>query len=643
MSSDEYIRALLKGPALVVLALLIVLGAQASGLSSAIDRVLRGHYYALEDTRESGQRVLLVTAGAETVRDWGPPPWSAARFEELEAEIAAGGPTLIALAGGERLFDFGDTRAPLPALAPSLPENWAGSVDSLALDAGLEGHASVRELLQLTPLMPPEGEGLDIHYLNPPESLPRVDANRVAAGDIPPATFAGRIVLIGLSAEPFAVRLPTPVGNMKLSEIHAQALLSLADRASWQRFGPTAALFWLAMLGLGTLAGRRLEFVPNLLVCAGGMVAIVAIDYIAFSESLTLLGASSPCLALMAGSAAQQIDRQLRTSQTLSELSKAVKDDLPTAEPATPEEWEDFWLDLVSLGRSYVDTPHSAIIAELPEDSWHLVIRACDGSTQADIQERRRDIRRSPFRAGYLSHRAGWDDDFVRGGDKSLVVPLLERGIIYGYWMLNFDPHTELDEEHIAEIEKIGRQMAQAIVGRRAREASPSEPDAADMSGTMRVLRQGIETLSQSKDWARALAEQLPVGLMVASIFGNIEFQNESMREHLALDFPDGPPNNDIRAVIAQLTGSTMDDAHEMMREVIKSGRVLKLQSQLSGLPELRGDPRLSLTKLRLDGSTNFLGRTAGDAEYLLLIARAVPAPSGASDSTVGLQLNFEV
>ena len=80
-----------------------------------------------------------------------------------------------------------------------------------------------------------------------------------------------------------------------------------------------------------------------------------------------------------------------------------------------------------------------------------------------------------------------------------------------------------------------------------------------------------------------------------------------------------------------------------MMREVLKSDSALKLESKISGLPNLRGDPRLSLTQLHLDSSTNFLGRTSGDADYLLLIARASPAPSGASDSTVGLQLNVEI
>jgi hypothetical protein len=643
MSADKYLRALLKGPALAALALLMVLGAQASGLTSAIDRVLRGHYYSLEDPRESGQRVLLVAAGTETVRDWGPPPWSAERFDELQAEIDAGGPTIVALAGGERLFEFDDEQAPIPTLAPSLRENWAGTVEALALDSGIDGRRSVRELLSLTPLMPPPGEQLDIHYLTPTESLPRVDAHRVAAGDIPPSTFAGRVVLLGLTADPFAVPLPTPAGNMKLAEIHAHALLSLADRANWRAPGPAAALFWLAMLGLGSFAGRRLEVVPSLGVCGVGVAGILAVDYLLFSNSLMLMGASAPSLALLAACAAQLVERQVRTTQTLSELSKAVKDDLPVPEPTTAEEWEDFWLDLVSLGRSYVDNPHSAIIAELPENSWHLVIRACDGTSEAEIQERRRDIRRSPFRAGYLSHRAGWDDDFIRGGDKSLVVPLLDGGKIYGFWMLNVHPQVDLDEEELTAIEKIGRQMAQTIAGRRVRDGQLDEPEAGDVSGTMRVLRQGIETLSHSKDWARALAEQLPVGLMVASIFGNIEFQNEAMQAHLELDFPEGPPNNDIRAVIAQLTGSTMDEAHEMMRDVLRSGRVLKLQSQLSGLPDLRGDPRLSLTKLRLDGSTNFLGRMAGDAEYLLLIARATPAAAGASDSTVGLQLNLEV
>jgi hypothetical protein len=644
MSSQKYIRALLKGPALLVLALLMVLGASASGLTGAVDRVLREHYYEVEPTRESGQRVLLVSADTSTIAAWGPPPWSPEHFAELEAEINGGGPTLLAIAGGTRLFDFEDAQAPVPLLAPSLPEQWSGSVDALALDQGVAGHQSVRELLARTPLMPPEGDQLDIHFLHPLESLPRVDAHRVANGEIPPSTFAGRIVLIGLTADPFAVQLPTPVGSMKLAEVHAQALLSIADRATWDRVGSGQFLAVLLMVGLGGLAGRRLNVVQALLASGLAIAAMISLDYLLFSQDLAIWGAAAPMLGFVLGCGGQILEHQYRTAETLAALSRQVSESTPVkANPVSDEEWEDFWMDMVSLGRSYIDTPHSAIIAELPEDSWHLVVRACDGITEDAIVERRRDIRRSPFRAGYLSHRAGWTEGFVEGGERSLMVPLLEKGQIYGYWMLHLDPEIGLEEEDIADVERLGRQMAQSIATRRLREVQLNEPEAGDLSGTMRVLSQGIETMSHSKDWARALAEQLPVGIMVATIFGHIEFQNDAMREHLALDFPDGPPNEDIRAVIAQLTGSTLKEAHEIMRDALKSDSIHKLQSRLSGLPNLRGDPRLSLTRLHLDSSTNFLGQMSGDAEYLLLIARAVPAPMGASDSSVGLPVNFEM
>src|SRR5690606_1222927 len=55
-----------------------------------------------------------------------------------------------------------------------------------------------------------------------------------------------------------------------------------------------------------------------------------------------------------------------------------------------------FGQPFVELSRTVIGA-HSAVFAELPAGAFHLVVRATDGVTAADIAEPRRDVRREPY------------------------------------------------------------------------------------------------------------------------------------------------------------------------------------------------------------------------------------------------------
>src|SRR5690606_28574452 len=78
---------------------------------------------------------------------------------------------------------------------------------------------------------------------------------------------------------------------------------------------------------------------------------------------------------------------------------------------------------------------------ELPAGAFHLVVRATDGVTAADIAEPRRDVRREPYRDAYARHRHSWTTRaYVRPGLdlRTLVVPLVGMNQLLGMWLVNF-------------------------------------------------------------------------------------------------------------------------------------------------------------------------------------------------------------
>src|SRR5262249_28448344 len=102
----------------------------------------------------------------------------------------------------------------------------ATDVEALPVAATLTAEILARSGLHAT------RDPLPIDYLGG-DGLPGVSAARAAAGDLPAATFAGKVVLVGVTARGATAPLPPPVGPLAPAEIAAQALLGLTDGVAW--------------------------------------------------------------------------------------------------------------------------------------------------------------------------------------------------------------------------------------------------------------------------------------------------------------------------------------------------------------------------------------------------------------------------
>jgi CHASE2 domain-containing sensor protein len=280
------------------LALVAGLAAGVAGLGAdvgtLVDRALHARYAGLFADESRTQSVLLVAVDAATFEAWGPAPWTGDRSEALVSALEAATPRLIvwpeedATLAGPRVAD-GSTMGIDPLIGPPLTR---------ATDPGFPGAA-------LQALGFPQRHGpLPAHYVS---FLPMVSAHRVAAGDIPPATFHNRVVIVGRTDRAVAT-VATPLGPMSPAQVEAHALLGVLDGAAWNvlpawlRNGAFAA--WA--LGLArALRGRSVAAIVGIAAVACGVAALVDVGL--FAAGVARVGIGSAVLIAVAAVVAQLV------------------------------------------------------------------------------------------------------------------------------------------------------------------------------------------------------------------------------------------------------------------------------------------------------------------------------------------------
>lgn len=617
-----------------LVALALVALASSLGLVEATDAALRRHYYALAPARDSAQRVVLVAADPQTVTQWGPPPYSAQQLESLASEIAAGEPLAIGVVGHERF-----TNAPpgdLDAIARQTElvigndlDTWSSVPAPVEIVRTPPG-SSLNELIQKTALAPPTDATLPVHYLVPTKRLPVVPASRVASGDIPANTFRGKIVVIGVTAPSAVTPVQTPVGPLATAEVEAHALLGLSDGRVWK--SPSNAMRWgiCAALVFGlSLMLRRLSTRWAVLATVTTVMLVIGVDYALFVSGTIAWGVAGPALGLFLAAGGHFLDQQLHTARTLARITRQMAAQQERTSPAVDRVEDEaldaaLWEDLADLGLQYSIEDATSMTAELSPGTWHLQIRAVRGTAESEIAEKRRDVRRNPFRGSYLTLRASWADYYLDPAlqRRTLLVPIQHRRNLLGIWLLHVPAQVEVSPEEIARLEDLGHQMGTAVARRRNRDVVASAPQAgsnASLRDHVKVINHGIRLLQQEQRWATQIFEQLPFASLISTVWGEVEFRNEAMREQLDVLLSEDH-QRDLRALLAILTHATLEQAHEMMRQVVRNGDELEF-------PGPSGRHVYTLTRIRFEEGSEMPGLRPTVSEHLLLIARGVAEP----------------
>jgi hypothetical protein len=218
-----------------------------------------------------------------------------------------------------------------------------------------------------------------------------------------------------------------------------------------------------------------------------------------------------------------------------------------------------YWRRVGEIARQSLGAT-SSIVAELLPGTHHLVVRVLDGVDLGHIKERRLDIRRSPYRKAHTTLGPAWHDEYLTQG-RTLLVPLLvEESELVGFWMVSFERRSQVGAAHMAQIEALARDLARAI----AVEHEPEHETPFDGND------------DRTPDGAlAALAEALPFGVFVATLWGEIRYANRALVQtcmHRRIDL--AAVEGDMVALLSELTLRRFADIRDELRTLVQAEEV---------------------------------------------------------------------
>ncbi len=574
--------------AMLALGLVTAVVAHVAGLDGRFDRDLRRAYYRIASPPFEEPPCLIVAFDEATTRRWGPPPWPAERIAAVLARATQAGAKLVAIVEpAARLVGSG-----------SLPSSSAlstGSRDDLSLidvpgvpfeEIFLREPTGHRTLAgQLMARIAPslaDGAALFVHYAPEGSVLPSVPAYRVASGEMPGSLLRGRVLLLGMTDPMFARKIWTPVGFLQPAQVHASAVLSALGATPnlvpmWARW-----LCTLILLSLHAwLVARRTE---RSMFRVSGLMALcaVALDAVLFNAMHLTVGVSLLLFGLGGATAMFVMDDRRLAKQTLRTSLRTLARYRPTQAAEGTEHDAAFWERLGSLAAPYFD-PRSSALFVLADNGQHLVLRWSRGMVNDDIQERRRDIGRSPYNKALSSQRAIWEPHFMQTehAAETLLVPLTAFSRVLGFWVLNFNTAHEVDAAGLGLIEYLARE-ATAILERRHLDEDRRLPS---LLGGSR-LRQSIEAVSDAAERVsgaqagyQQMLDVMPVGLLVASITGEVIFANPAMSQALGEAGVPAAAQRWLADILGRLTRDSIEQVRGQLRELICDPQALALRA----------------------------------------------------------------
>lgn len=649
------------------------------GLVGVGDRGVHRVWFELVDRfdlgRQSNEKVVLINdAGSGSAG-----PASADVLLDMVTRVSSGHPRLIVAvgqlsmferdAGAKLLAELGEFESGVRPLRSAedlarkqalenfrtlvearlllLHEDGASLWSSEALvdgDLRIGPDSRFQQLIDRTALSLPSEGRLPVHWLLPASKLPSVPLDLVRQGDVSAAlNFQDKIVLFGVTESPDVVAIATPAGLSSTAEVEAHALAGLSDGVVWT--DPPRSWMWLATGLIGVLllwfqhrVSGRLGVLLGLLI----VVAVLAVDYLAFTTGVLRIGATRPLLMVGSILVGYWMLQAWDTVSGLGRLHARVLHETGADRGEGEVEVAAFWDDLAELGKVYAEqvaggAASCSVIERL--DGWKLRVRASAGldkdSHEALLARGELDMRRAPFRPAWLTLRANTTRDLLPSGPsygerKTLLVPLQVEGALLGVWLVHLLVEVEIGREELESFETLGRQMAAAINRRRERAALRTQAGRGRLRDRLDTIIGGVRMLRGEQRWALELLEQLPVRALISTVWGEIEYVDPRLRQVLARRYPGlfdeateaaADPSDDLRAVLARLTGKTLDEAHRLMRRVVRDGVELELET-IRGIGD-EGTDVWILTRVQSKRGIELPGFKPAVHEHIVLMARS--------------------
>lgn len=591
MALSQQRRDLARSLWAALLAFGLVWALELSGWLSAGNDTLFSLYYRLTPSRQSAHRVLVLSSDqqknqkAQTL-------WNEETLTAALLSLMKGQPSVVALVDPEQSFGLSSAQVSKILSHPAWQQRVFAARSGTSTFAGAKGVTHVastpndagwvrKNIVEVVSKRIAQSRvatgALPVNYLAERDALPKIPFSTLLSSQAQTGSFEGNIVIIGKTQIPEVHPINTPIGPMSPLEVHAHAISGLVDGVVWDEPSPLVRHgFLLLLLGAWCLRLRSVHRPGRVRVTLACCAALVGLDWTLFYRGLVLWGPSQAICGLWIAQFLIVRDSLANITDKVGYLQTRLAEMLPSAIAVRENKSESlvddaFWQDLVDFGRAYVKFDFEGMLAELPEKEWHIQLRASTGASIQAVAEKRRDIRRAPFRAPFLTQKSGWARNFLedKSYSKSLVVPMHHESKLYGYWLLHMRESQEIDTDFMRTCEGIGRQMAAVIAEKRGHQALGAQEllDRAELA--MQEVQRDVSRLEDERRWAIELVEQNSDAMMMASLWGPIEMMNQAMRQRMELLFPNGIPDEDLRAVIAKLCAASSEQVQTLMRSAV--------------------------------------------------------------------------
>jgi hypothetical protein len=289
---------------------------------------------------------------------------------------------------------------------------------------------------------------------------------------------------------------------------------------------------------------------------------------------------------------------------------------------------------------SLADQCHPAnvvLVAQLPARKWHLIFWNYGSAGEELIDERRRDIRRTPYcdEQGVPTIRVV-RNYLVMKEMPVLVVPLMALGEIEGYVFLCGDRAETAFRSDPSVASRLSTELGLLMRRRRLGRASLNELGASgrrDSKGTGE-LASGAQLVNDEMELLDAMVRDAPVGLMLADSFGQVRMLSREFASWLGSFGVKLPALRDdalvpagaltLASVLEHLLAATAEVASRRISELVGSKDALRLPVTT---PAAQGGETLIL-RLRA------LRRTALSVDHVTgFVATLVPADTASPSS----------
>ncbi len=415
-------------------------------------------------------------------------------------------------------------------------------------------------------------------------ALPTVDGRSIERGHIEAGILRGKVVIVTLAR---AGQVDEYFERVVLSL--AAAMSPAAERRSVSPFIVAALAVAWGALWLRTTERRGNRW-GSLVALGGFSIGVFAAAVLATLLKSGVLPLFTLTCAFVAMVVTRAIPAAISERRTLRRANQLVeRAALLRMRGLDQIEDADFYARVASLAEQW-HPANVVLVAQLPARKWHLVFWNNGSVGENLIDERRRDVRRTPYcdEQGLPAIRVVRNYLAVKEMPV-LVVPLVALGEIEGYVFLCGDRAEIAFRSDPTIAHRMSIELAMLMRRRRLGRATIEDlGDARRGSTRARAIAAGAQTVTEEMDLFGAMVREAPLGLLLADAFGHVRMLGKVFANTLTASGVVLPPMRDdamlapgsltLVTVLEKLTGSTPEEAQLRLAELVGSPCGLTLQ-----------------------------------------------------------------